>query len=267
MTAITPAGPDAQTPELWERIAGQGWSDPMQREAISQALRAQAIRTLATALEGEPGAPGLVAAFEADEEDDYRYGSDKLARELGLNTSEGRAASWLTALKVTSGESETHQFCAVSLAAADLVHAEHATADADTVAFYEAHATLLTAFVQAQCDATQHLLSGFTEVILHRGDVIGGDLPPGPINPNLRALASFATKPGTARSFALRAMAEKTGTPVVYSVIVPVTRIAATPATGAASAVKDEIVVVAGDPGDLATVTSVMPENAAAPPL
>jgi hypothetical protein len=44
--------------------------------------------------------------------------------------------------------------------------------------------------------------------------------------------------------------------PVIYSAVVPVTRIAATPATGAASAIENEIVVLAGEPDDLATVTA-----------
>lgn len=86
--------------------------------------------------------------------------------------------------------------------------------------------------------------------------MVAGEPSASPGNPKLWPLASFAIDFVTARDFAERAARRKGGVPVIYSAVVPVTRIAATPATGAASAIENEIVVLAGEPDDLATVTA-----------
>ena len=166
---------------------------------------------------------------------------------------------WLIALKSTSGEGQSSRFNAVSAAAARLAEMPIPDLNGDAAVFYRDHGELLTRFVQAQLETTQELLAGMTEVVLHRGDAIEGDLPSSPTNPNLWPLASFATDFATADEFARRAARGKGGTPVVYSAIVPVARIAATPKTGAANAIEHEIVVLASNPDDLATVTVIAP--------
>lgn len=82
-------------------------------------------------------------------------------------------------------------------------------------------------------------------------------MPVAPVDPSLWPLASFAVDFETAAGFAHRKASRVGGTPVVYTAIVPIGRIAATPATGFATGGETEVVVLAGCPGDRATVTGL----------
>ena len=184
ITALTPADPHDQTPELWQRVAGQGWDDPNRRDAVGIALREGAIRRLAGALQPGPDAGPLVAAGEADENDDYWYGSSSLARCLGLDTDAAKVVSWLIALKVSTGENESSRFHAVSAAAAEFAQTQPHQLDGATDAFYRAHSELLTAFVAAQYAATQDMLKGLDSVVLHRGAWSRASHRPAPATPS-----------------------------------------------------------------------------------
>lgn len=147
-------------------------------------------------------------------------------------------------------------FHAVQAAACDHVGIGPQPPSDPAAGIYERHGELLRLWIAAQQELTAELLNGLEESPLHRGDTITGELPvdpAAPAFPSLMPAASFATDYAAAASFAERSVRCRGGTGVVYSSIVPVERILATPVTGAANWLEYEIVLLTGSPDDLST--------------
>jgi hypothetical protein len=258
MLKLRPADPSQESTELWGRVVERGRVDQRPDDDLVDALSRRVVRDLSARLGDDPGVAPLVAMVEADAADGYWRGARFQAERLGFDDDLARLISWLIGLKSTTGEAESDRFHAVGAAAAELAGGAMPPLDDRASAFYREHGELPRRYVAAQQAMTAEVLDGIGEVVLHRGEAIQGELPTSPANPDLWPLAPFATDFSTASNFAHDKVSRKRGgTAVVYSAIVPVERIAATPATGAANALEREVVVMAGNPDDRATLTKL----------
>lgn len=210
--------------------------------------------SLASGISASPGLAAFAAEAEADDDGEWAGGVFQ-AKELGREDLASQVITCLLSHKTTSGESGSPYFQALGAAAARLFGAKDPPLHDRATALLEMHGDLLASIILGQRDLTETLLDGVPSVVLHRGDAVDGLGSATTADPMLWPLASFAVDFATARSFAI-SKAERTGcTPLVYSAHVPAGRIAVTPASGMAAALENEVVVGAGEPGDLATVT------------
>jgi hypothetical protein len=255
VSAMQPAPPDHTAQQLWDRVVTVAGVGAENDDEFRQALLLRVVPELARRLAGSPGIDALAAEVDADDDDDCWYGAGVRARQFG-GTMATRLVVWLVATKTTSGEADSPYFHAMGAAAASLVGGTMPPLGARADALYAEHGQVLARFVDAQRDLTRAFLAGLRDVPLHRGDVLPGPLPDGPINPSLWPLASFAVDFDTAASFAVRKAGRLGGIPVVYSANISVERIAATPETGCATGAEREVVVLVGDAEDRATVTA-----------
>jgi hypothetical protein len=241
--------------EVWARVTEQAMRDQQPGDEPEWPARRRAVGDLCARLTDEPGIAAMAATIAADEEKDRWHGAGFLIRQLGFEGELAQVLFWLIGVKSTRGEAGSKYFQALQAAACE--HAGVATpqlgAEASTI--YEEHGDLLRRWIVVQHEPTAELLTGIDEVVLHRGDIVHGEIPSSPTHLNLWPLASFATDYATAASFAKRAHRCRGGTPSVYSPIVPVERISATPVTGAANPLEHEVVLLTGNPDDLATIT------------
>ena len=257
MSAMRPAERDQNGQELWAPVLAHAGMGPEDDDAFREALLWRVVPELARRLTDAPGIATLVAEVDADEDDDYWCGAVSTAAQLGWQDDTSRLVVWMLTQKTTTGEANSAFFHGMAAAAAELVGARIPVLGTRAAALHAAHGDLLVRFVEAQRDLTAALLNGLTEVPLHRGDALPDIVPGAPVDPSLWPLASFAVDFETAASFAHRKVSRVGGTPVVYTGIVPIGRIVATPATGFAAGGEREVVVLAGCPGDRATVTGL----------
>jgi hypothetical protein len=254
MRALQPADPKMEATELCNRVTEQAQLDQRPADEPEWPARRRAVRDLCSLLSDDPGIAPL-AATVANEEEDRWCGAGFLTDQLGFKGQLAHVVFWLIGLKSTSDEADSKYFHALQAASCD--HAGVAASQLGELAsaIYDEHGDLLRRWIAVQYALTAELLVGIDQVVLHRGDTIHGELRRGPTHPNLRPLPSFATHYATAASFAERAQRYRGGTALVYSAIVPVERIVATPVTGAANALEREIVLTTGNADDLATIT------------
>jgi len=257
MRVLQPADPGVEGTALCGRVIEQSRPDHQPADEPEWPARRRAVRDLCSRLSNDPGIAPLAATIAADEEEDRWYGAGFLARQLGFEGELAQVVFWLIGLKSTSGEADSKYFQASQAAACHRAGIAAPQLDTPASAIWDEHGGLLTRWIAVQNELTAELLAGIEEVVLHRGDTIHGELPSSPTHPNLWPVASFATDYATAASFAERAQSCRGGTPLVYSAIVPVERILATPATGAANPLEHEVVLMTGNPDDIAMITWV----------
>jgi len=260
MTALTPAAEHENAHAAWHRVAACVEVDLAQdADAFRAALLTRTVRELGSRLVDQEGWSALVNEVESDAESPSWHGASAQASAIGLRDRNSILVLALLSEKTTSDEETSPYFRAIQAASTSVTGAKPAGALTGRAATIHAtYGAVLRLLVETQRNATTDLLTGIDALPLHRGDVLPGQVPSTPVDPMLWPLASFATEYATAAEFARAKNARaQSGTPVVYSVLVPTSRIVATPATGSAAALEYEVVVDGARSGDLATVTPV----------
>ncbi len=240
--------------EVWDRVlavgAGRG-SDDEQRDSVVS----YAVTSLAGALADNKDFVDLAAALRSSAEAEREDAARREARRLGVAEHLGTAILFLLSAHSTSGAQHSVWGRALKLRAAGFAKAS-AWRDPAVSELEREHRSGLGAFLACQRRLTHILLAPLADVTLYRG-VRLVDPEYGVRDPALRPLSGFSLEAATAIALARNGQDRGTGTIVLLSAKVPVSRLLSTPATGIGAFHEREMVVLFGDVRDRVMIRRV----------